>query len=217
MMRKPVRSLRMFLHPSVRCLLLLSVLLVLAGCGSRATQYYVLDMTEPDGKPAVESAQATPEKGMTVSIRQVDIPPYLDSPRMVLRDNGNHLKIAEYHQWGGHLRDNIARIMADNLAARLPDASISMAPFPGSARADLAVLLDIRQFERMPDGYVHLQIQWHVQGREGGLKSRLEHLQSRIRMEEGDYAGMASLMSALLGQLSDRIAEAITGMAVVQQ
>ncbi|OIO68509.1 MAG: hypothetical protein COW19_01215 [Zetaproteobacteria bacterium CG12_big_fil_rev_8_21_14_0_65_55_1124] len=213
--------LRTYFPHSLCDVLLLSIALILillmAGCGGRSTAYYVLNSVPAAQKPDV-SAEKKPVAGAltTVSIRQIDIPQYLDKPRMVSRDAGNRLKIAEYHQWGGQLRDNIARSMADNLADRLGSATVSMAPFPGSVRADIAVLLDIRQFERMPDGYIHMQVQWHVQGRDGAVFSRLEHLKSASRVGEDDYAGMAAAMSGLLGQLSDHLAEVIAGMKGVR-
>jgi len=187
--------------------LLLLPLLPACGGGSSATRYYVLDSMPAD--KAVQSVQAH-----SIAIMQIEIPPYLDRPKLVARDAGNQLRIAGYEQWGGHLRDNIARTLADNLSSRLSASRVDVAPFPGSLDADVAVLMDVRSFERMPDGYVHMQVQWHVKYRheaDQGI-SRMEHFKSASRVGAEDYAGMVRAMSVLLGELSDHLANAITGL-----
>jgi len=129
---------------------------------------------------------------------------------MVSRDAGNQLQIAEYDQWGGRLRDNIARTLADDLAARLPHVTVSAAPMPGSMDAEVQLLVDIRQFERLHDGRVHLKLQWHVRhAQQEKMQSHLEHLQSEQSIGAGDYDAIAAAMSQLLAQLAENMADTL--------
>jgi len=180
--------------------LLLPVLIGLAGCSTPVTQYYVLN-TAP-AKHAVETITPAP----MVTIRQVEIPRYLDRPRMVSRDAENHLRISEYHQWGGRLRENLANTLSDNLAERLGSVTVTTTPFPGSMDAEIAVLVDFRQFERLADGYMHLRVRWQLQRSGKIFQSHYEQLQSDAVVAEDDYAGMAAAMSRLLGRLADNMA-----------
>ena len=178
--------------------------LLLAGCGTPVTHYYVLN-TVP-GKPLQQAAVTT------VSIRQVEVPRYLDRPRFVSRDADNHLRIAEYHQWGGRLRENLAGILGDNLSERLASVAVSTAPFPGSVAADISLLVDVRQFERMADGYVHLNVRWQLQRIGQPSDNHVEQLRSSAAVQATDYSAMAAAMSRLLGQLADRMAASIAAL-----
>jgi len=182
------------------CLL---ALLALAGCTSApATHYYVLDSVHPQKKEQ-------PSKPGMVAVLHLEIPRYLDRPRIVRRDAGNQLHISEYHQWGGRLRDNIARILSDNLSERLGVTTVSTASLPGSMDARISLFVDIRKFELLSDGFVHLVVRWHILSRGKVIQSSLENLQSDLRVEEHDYAGMAAAMSRLLGHLSENIAAGV--------
>lgn len=180
----------------------LPALLLLASCATPATHYYVLDSVQPVKKGQLSAT------GL-VAILQVEIPHYLDRPRLVSRDVGNQLHIAEYHQWGGRLRDNIARTLADNLSERLGVASVSTAPFPVPTAAGISLIVDIRQFERLSDGYIHLAVRWHILSGGSVVLSRFANLQSERQVEERNYSGMAVAMSALLGQLAASIADGV--------
>ena len=187
-------------------LIMLSAFLAVA-CSSTRSQYYVLDSIAAQ-KPAVEAASSLSLS--SIAITQLEIPNYLDRPHMVSRDAGNQLQIAEYDQWGGRLRDNIARTLADDLAARLPHVTVSAAPMPGSMDAEVQLLVDIRQFERLHDGRVHLKLQWHVRhAQQEKMQSHLEHLQSEQSIGAGDYDAIAAAMSQLLAQLAENMADTL--------
>jgi len=183
-----------------------AVLLLLAACGTPLVQYYVLDAVP--AKPLHTHATAV----TSVAIRQVEVPRYLDRPRIVSRGDDQQLHIAEYHQWGGRLRENIAGILGDNLTDRLGSITVSRAPFIGATDAQVAVLVDVRQFERLSDGYVHLNVHWQLQRSGRGVFSQYTRLQSSQPVNDKDYAAMAVAMSRLLGTLSDRIATAIVDL-----
>ncbi len=186
--------------------MIVPALLVLVGCKTPVTQYYVLN-TVP-AKQAIKSAAPVP----AITLRQVEIPRYLDRPRMVSRDAENHLHISEYHQWGGRLRDNLANTLSDNLAERVGSVTVTTAPFPGSMDAEISLLVDFRQFERLADGYMHLRVRWLLQRSGKIIESHYEQLQSDAVIVESDYADMAAAMSQLLGRLADKVAMSILNL-----
>jgi len=196
----------------------LSLLIV---CTSPVTQYYVLNTVAV--KPATSQSgdkQTSQIKHSTVqqiAIRQLEIPRYLDRPRMVSRDATNHLRISETHQWGGRLRDDLARTLSDNLAERLGSVSVFTAPFPGSMHADVSFLIDIRQFERVADGHVHLNVRWHIQRPGADTLSYFDAMVSPAEVKSGDYAAIAAAMSQLLVRLADKMAMVIINLPVSPQ
>jgi len=198
------RSRVLQLAQKINILLLLALCISgsLIGCGGSVTQYYVLDTTATKQMEGVVNLPS-------IAIRQLEIPPYLDRPRMVSRDHGSELHISEYHQWGGRLRDNLARTLADDLGVELASPNISAVPQPGAMDADISLLVDIRQFERLPDGHVHLKVRWQIQQTGSVVQSHLNYFSSSTRMDSDDYAGMAQAMSSLLSRLSRNMAKAI--------
>ncbi len=190
-----MRYLSQFLMP---CMMLLG-LSGMVGCSSSPdTQYYMLDSIKPAGQPM----QVAKAPSMVI---QVDIPPYLDRSDMVYRQSDNHLHIDEYHQWGGHLRDNIASTLAQNLDGRLTSANISVAPAMHMSDKTLVLYIRIRAFERMPDGHVHLSAYWQLLSHGEAVYSSGEELTGEKTLTDQDYDGMAADMSMLLAQLSDHI------------
>jgi len=198
--------------------LLVCLSVLLSSCGGVVTQYYVLNtITLPnvvDDAEHGDIAKASILNGglQQVAIRQLEIPRYLDRPRIVSRDAQNHLRISETHQWGGRLRDDLARTLSDDLADRLGSVSVFTAPFPGSMHADVSFLIDIRQFELLADGHVHLKVRWHIQRARNHALSYFDQMRSESVIAQNDYAAMAGAMSQLLAQLSEKMAKAVMNL-----
>jgi len=192
----------------------LLLLFLLAGCSTPVTQYYVLNTISPPQ----QSSEVQVSAGIkNIAIRQLEIPRYLDRPRIVSRDADNHLRISEYHQWGGRLRDDLTRTLSDDLSERLVPIVVHTAPFPGSMHADVSLLIDVRQFELLADGRIHLKVRWHVQRAGEDSQSHFDHIISTAHVGERDYAVMAATMSRLLAQLSEKIAVAVIMPAPVKE
>ena len=85
---------------------------LICSCVSRGpdTRFYILDPL-PLTAPLVENAD--PENTMSIEIASLRLPQYLERPQIVTRDEGNRLKMAELHQWGGNLRKNMIRVIVD--------------------------------------------------------------------------------------------------------
>ncbi len=201
------------------------MVLVLTGCGAAVTQYYVLNTIASKPNQTVNGAlnvnktlnankRLNANKSVQqIAIRQLEIPRYLDRPRMVSRDAENHLRISETHQWGGRLRDDLARTLSDNLAERLGSVAVFTAPFPGSMHADVSFLIDVRQFELLADGHVYLKVRWHIQQPGQATLSYFNQMHSEAMIKPTDYAAIAAAMSQLVAQLSDNMAMAIVNLS----
>jgi len=157
--------------------------------------------------------EAKQSNTLQVSIRQLEIPRYLDRPRIVSRDADNHLRISEYHQWGGRLRDDLTRTLTDDLAERLGSVNVRAVPFPGSMQSDVSLLIDIRQFELLSDARIHLKVRWHVQRSGEDAQIYFDHIISDAHVGERDYAAIAAGMSQILGEFSGKIAAVVMSLS----
>lgn len=184
--------------------------LLLQGCVTPgpATRFYILTPT-PGAPPAETAARAT--DGLTIVVKDLRLPIYLDRPQIVSRDAGNHLEFSELEQWGGPLREDMTRVLVTNLGKILDRDRIIAAPYPASSPPDYRIEVDILGFERQPDGRVALNAQWWItRGRDGAL-----HGASKKTFEGAPLADVASYdklvtsMSAVYGELAKAIALSI--------
>lgn len=185
--------------------------LLLGGCLPQgpATRFYLL--TPSVAEPAAESKG----KPLTVLIREVRVPRYLDRREIVTRDAGNALAVSETEHWGGDFRDDLARVLAVNLGRLLPDARVLVAPYPASGSPDRRIEVDIRAFERQPGGRVELSAQWWIV--RGGDNAPLATADASFGGEPAagaaDMDGTVRSMSVVYGELAQAIARDLRATA----
>jgi hypothetical protein len=77
--------------------------------------------------PTMADLRATSEaagKEETIGVGPVSIPDSLDRSQIVTLSGGNEVIIAEFDRWYGSCRDEIARVMTENLSALLPSQRV---------------------------------------------------------------------------------------------
>ena len=125
------------------------------GCSSGGvnTRFYVLD---PLDSHKVLAEEEVKKNGPSIEIVSVSIPQYLERPQIVTRNNKNELYLAEFHQWGGNLRQNMIRVLAKNLSQLLCTSDVSISRRDPRSPADFRIQAEVLKFEKDPDGKV-----WH--------------------------------------------------------
>lgn len=192
-------------------LMLISAGSFLSGCltaNAPDTKFYVLTPLDHAAALDAGSGGAGPLSVEVVSLR---LPQYLERPQIVTRSSGNRLELAEFHQWGGNLGKDMARILAKNLSRLLGTPNIAMAPHRPIAPPDFRIDLEVMQFEKDYNGLVVLSVQWRLSrgADQKLLEARITELASQTPMAEKDYERTVSAMSELFGELSKIIGEAI--------
>ncbi len=195
--------------PRPRAALVLAAALALGGClgGPAPTPRYYVLTPEPAGAPP----PAGDEGGLRVRIGELRLPRYLERPQIVTRSAANRLELAEYHQWGGNLRENMLQVLARNLARRLETPHVSIPPASAGEPPQVVVGVTLGRFERGPEGRVRLSAWWRVSAGPRGrvLVARLTELAGAPLPEGADHAAVVAAMSALYGELAAEIAAAI--------
>jgi len=172
--------------------------LTLAACASSPpTRFFALDAVAPAATSTQERA------GAPVKIDAVHIPPALDRESMVRGESGNQLEISSQERWAGDLAEMIRRVLTQDLAARLPSGMVIApeSPAPPSARG---VVVDILTFQPRA-GEVELDADWTLL--EGTQSNPVLRRSLQLTAPAAASAqDQAAAMSALLGQLADRMA-----------
>ncbi|MEW6521567.1 MAG: PqiC family protein [Thermodesulfobacteriota bacterium] len=172
---------------------------LLASCAARPeTKLYLLSPLAPD-TPTAEGAGQT----MVIGLGPVTLPDYLDRPQIVFRVSANRLTAADTHRWAEPLSANVARVLAENLAAQLPGSRILHYPWAGSEAPDYQVRVEVLRFDAGPDEAVHLSASWSVNG--GQAAPRRADIS--VAAPAHDFEALVRAESQALFHLSREIAD----------
>lgn len=120
----------------------LSLTGLVIGCQTTSPQatYYTLSVLGETAAPKTIPAAV-------VGVGPLDLPDYLDRQQIVTRPAPNRLQINDYQRWAGPLKDDMLRVLRDNVKALTGAPSVVAFPWPSGQRPDLAVSLTVHAFE----------------------------------------------------------------------
>jgi uncharacterized lipoprotein YmbA len=188
-------------------------LAALGGCArSVPINYYILH-SMPGPAPLTRTA---PAQSMVVGVGPVTIPPFLDRPQIVTKPTPDTLDFAEFDRWAEPLDKNLARVVADDLSKRLPNAQTCVFPWRRSIPVKYQVTLDILHLEKIEGDKILLEANWKILGKKG--KKLLVMKRSRVMTVEAGagFSGIASAESRAVATLSREIANELESLALAQ-
>jgi hypothetical protein len=181
-----------------------------AGCGGGAApQYFAL---RPEaGAAAGPPLAARPELGLVVG--PIELPRYLDRDEVVTRDAAHALVPWDEHRWGGSLRDDVLRVLGDDLGTLLGTTHVAVYPVEPRFPVSYRVLLDVLEFEGVPGQAVTLRARWTVT--DGTGVKALAIAQSRVDQPVAapTFGALVAAQSAALGSVTREIAARIEALA----
>lgn len=185
-------------------LILLAVCL-LSGCirfvGESAPEhYFILEGAEAETTPASS-------KKLIIDLKIVDFPGFLDRNQLVVRDQNNQLNLVPEAHWGEPLKENLLRVLRQNLNLSFSRATISVSPWESHPPGALQVELLINRFSGKPGESVTVQIEWRV--RQENEMLRQGHFQQQISIEPG-YPNYVAGLSQGLNNFSDELAATLS-------
>jgi hypothetical protein len=187
---------------NLHCILLLLGLASLAGClggSSPPTRYYTL--RAPTGPEPVALAAR-----YFVTVEPVAVPQSVDRPQIVVREGENRVRLLEFDRWAEPLRAAVARLLADEIGRRLPDAQVAAYGSPMDNSQAVRVLVEVRAFDSMPGAGVRLDALWRV------LAGNAQRSGRSLLHEPSAAPGIDSLVRAhsrALAALADELATVV--------
>jgi len=184
------------------------LVLLFVGCRSTPppTAFYTLSVVT---KMEAASQSPVPMRDLAIGIGPVQIPEYLDRPQIVTRTAPDKVALSEFDRWGGSLRQDFPRVLAENVATLLGTDRVLAYPWGDRLDPAYRVALDVQQFDGALGGAVVLRATWIVTGREGKtpLSVRKSDIQEPVSGQ--DYDALVGAQSRAVGALSRDIAEEI--------
>ena len=149
---------------------------------------------------------ARPELGLALG--QIELPRYLDRDELVTRSGPHELEVWGGVRWGGSLRTDIQRVVADDLGQLLGTARIAVYPVEARFPVRYRVLLDLLEFGGARSGPVTLRARWTIAGGDG---SALAVGESAVEqpLASASWADYVAAHSAALGAVTRELAEHI--------
>lgn len=176
---------------------------ILAGCGSAPSHFYTLSPAAVgDGKSQANYA---------VAVGPVSVPAEVNRPQMTVQISPNQVEVDEFHRWAAPLNENIARVVAADLAKLLGTPRVAAVP-PANFAPDWRVSVDIQKFCSVPGKMVRIDALWVV-SKIGGNVSYSGRTVAAENVAAGNFDALAAAHSRALAKVSADIAAAIRAAA----
>jgi len=191
--------------PTLWLLVLVTGISVALGCQSpRSSNYYVLVAIPPSATPSGDASQ-----GPLLVVDPVVLPGYLERPQLVSRGDPGELNLSHDERWSEDLSQNVSRVLADDLAERIPSDRVGVLQ-PGSPqRGGTRLRVEISRFERSADGEVELVARWSLRQQDESEPHLTRRSTLRVATEGSETADTVRAMSQALAHLADEIRRAL--------
>lgn len=179
---------------------------LLSGCSSPKAAFYTLD-------PLVPPETAAPTTALDpVEIGPLILPDLYDRPQLVVRVDANRVDILEMQRWAAPLKNEIPRIIAEDLAFLLKPAQVWAYPRTAGLEAGYRIQLDIQRYEMTVGQGATLDALWSVRRTAGGkLLSGRSQVKEPAR--DSGYDALVAAQSRALATLSRDLAQALRTLA----
>ena len=145
-----------------------------------------------------KAPQANPS--LRIGVGPVSLTRLLRRPQIITRKSGTEVAMAEEHQWGGLLKEDLTRVMADNFSGLLGTENIEQFPWKLNFKPHYRVRIDIEQLDGQLGGQVTLKARWRLmKGRE---EIRVANSTLSTPVKGKGYNAYVAAQSDVLYQLS---------------
>lgn len=157
-----------------------------------------------------ELTQEVRTKGPRVAIIVSAFPSYLAQPQMALRRTSGEVVRDDYHRWIEDLKGNFERTVMENLIARLDNADIIVSQQYQLPDAEVAIRIEVVQFEVSEQGYALLKARWSVSHASRNTQTPPILTVIREVVDPSSVEGQVAALSRTVAALSDLLSKGIT-------
>jgi uncharacterized lipoprotein YmbA len=187
-----------------------AVFMAVTACSTAPEIHYYTLSAQPG---SLGSATASPHGSRaSYAIDTVTIPELLDRPQIVVRTGANAVDVLDNDRWGAPLPDQLRRVLAADLAARLGTNTIADPGLPTSLRFNRRISVSILTFDPGRGGDSVLEASWQISGPKsaslggGGRSYTARHVASTKGVTVPE---IVATMSGLVTMVADDIAATV--------
>jgi hypothetical protein len=179
---------------SIACVAVLA-----AGCASAPSKFYTLNSTAKSDGAAAAS--------YSVVVGPVSVPAEVDRPQFTVQIAPNQIAVDEFNRWAAPLKDNIARVVAEDLTTLLGTSQVSTLPLANFEPA-YRVSIEVQRFESVPSKSALVEAVWVVR-KVSDKVSQSGHTLATEPVSGDGFDALAAAHSRALAKVSGDIAAAI--------
>jgi len=170
------------------------------------TRFYVLT-ARASREPLPDAARLT----NLVFVAAVEMPAYLDNPRIVVRRDEHQLDFSDQHQWAEPLRQSIRRGLRDNLATLLGSQFVYPLSHRRLAGDVIELQVSLSRYELASDQSARLVADWRLVRTKGGEVLAARHTEARCAYasDASDFTPAVTALTHVLAELSREIASTL--------
>ncbi|MDE8346053.1 MAG: PqiC family protein [Acidocella sp.] len=176
------------------------LLAALTACASRVTDYYRLAM--------VAGASVSGKTGV-ITVRRISLPSYLDR-NAINRPGGDYrFETFDHTEWAEPLGDMLQAIMVEDLAQRLPDATILASGSAIGTTPDMVVEIAVQRFDFDAAGRLALVGQIAIKAGPDRALVAQSGVRAAMAVGGADATASVAAMSVLWAQCADNVTRLI--------
>ncbi len=169
----------------------------LTACGGAAQKYYQLN---------ADGAAPTGTTGLSVGVGPVSLPSYVDRAELVFQSGPNEYQVPADAHWAGGLKENISRVLAEDLGRRLHSGNVLSFPWNPGAKLRYQVAVDVGKFHAISGQGAVLEVSWRVLNSDGSSTIRRGNGAFHEPIVGDGYDAVVTAENNLLAQLADSMA-----------
>ena len=144
---------------------------------------------------------------LKIGVGPIRLPRLLRRPQIVTRKSGTEVAMAEKHQWGGLLKEDLSQTLTDNFASLLGTENTEQYPWKLNFKPHYSVRVDIEQLDGELDGTVTLKAHWRLSKQRKEIAVRNTTLQQKVN--GSDYNAYVKAQSEVLYKLCELISQSM--------
>lgn len=178
-------------------------LMLLLGCAcARSPEPRLYTLVAREGATRFDTS-------LLVEVRRPHVAGYLDRREIVRSVLGQRLDLAHDALWAEPLDAMLARVLASDLALRMPKSKVVSELSTLQVTPDVRVQLDVQRFESAAEDAVLLRALTSVRRTASNQPPTLVPLEIEAGLADRETSTRVAALNELLGELADRIARLI--------
>ncbi len=182
------------------------ILFIASGCINLDPQHDPTRIFVLSGNSPKVPAEA--KEGLAIIFKRIELPSYLDSPKMATRQGDFEIIYSEFNRWGEDLDKAIGRLLADNLLAHPRIREVTLFP-SNQAESDYKISLNISRFEGINKNAAVLEARWKIFNTETGETVETGITTAHRPWDGKDYTALTRSLSDTLAELGRDISRAL--------
>ena len=184
---------------------------VLSGCVNlgkgteRLPRLYVLTVIDSGGA----TLPIDRKDNLSIGLGPLAFPEYLNRPQIVTRASGNELRVAPFANWAEPLKQNVLRVMLENIATLAATDAVYRYPWRAGHPPLVQLQMEIVQFDAARNGEAILTLRWEWVDQTGNAMMPRKHSVLRQPVQGAGDDAVVAAMNRLIYDYSRLAVEAL--------